>query len=67
MLLPPDRLRDLYNEILKNALTSEGQGTSIYIFISNEIDSLCSLKMLTVSTISLLLMAYSPCPFSLSM
>jgi hypothetical protein len=48
MLLPPEKLRGLYEQIIKNALTCEGQGTSIYIFVTNEADSLCALKMLTV-------------------
>jgi len=49
MLIPPDKLRSLYDQIIKNALTCEGQGTSIYIFVANETDALCSLKMLTVT------------------
>lgn len=49
MLIPLDRLRTLYDRIIKNALTTEGQGNSIYIFTTNETDSLCALKMLTVS------------------
>jgi hypothetical protein len=49
MLIPPDKLRSLYDQIIKNALTCEGQGTSIYIFVANETDALCSLKMLTVN------------------
>ena len=49
MLIPLDKLRTLYDAIIKNALTSEGQGTSIYIFATNETDSLCALKMLTVT------------------
>ena len=49
MLIPLDKLKSLYDQIIKNALTCEGQGTSIYIFMTNETDSLCSLKMLTVS------------------
>ncbi len=49
MLIPRDKLRWLYDQIIKNALTCEGEGTSIYIFVSNETDSLCSLKMLTVT------------------
>jgi hypothetical protein len=48
MLIPPEKLSSLYEQIIKNALGCEGQGTSIYIFVSNESDSLCALKMLTV-------------------
>lgn len=50
MLIPLDKLRSLYDQIIKNALSCEGLGTSIYIFVTNETDSLCSLKMITVSS-----------------
>ena len=48
MLIPLEKLRSLYDQLLRNALDCEGKGTTIYIFVSNETDSLCSLKMLTV-------------------
>ena len=54
MLIPLDKLRSLYDQIIKNALTCEGKGTSICIFASNELDSLCSLRMLTVTILFLI-------------
>ena len=48
MLIPPQNLRAYYKEMIANSLNKEKQGTTIYIFVTNEADSLCALKMLTV-------------------
>ena len=61
MLIPPEKLSSLYEQIIKNALGCEGQGTSIYIFVSNEADSLCALKMLTVISYPNLTFSYRLC------
>ena len=45
MKIPLDRIKQLYQLIVENALDS--QGISTYIFVSNETDSLCALKILT--------------------
>jgi hypothetical protein len=58
MLIPLDKLRLVYDQILMNAIPCEGQGTSIYIFVTNETDSLCSLKLITVSSTMKLITKY---------
>ena len=46
MLIPLHNLRHIYQHILKSALELDGQGCSIFIFVSNDTDSLSSLKIL---------------------
>lgn len=47
MLIPVHNLKHLYQHILKTALEQDGQGCTIYIFVSNDTDSVVSLKILT--------------------
>jgi hypothetical protein len=49
MLTPLDRIKLLYAKIIKDALESENQGCTTYIFVSNDTDSLCAMRILTVS------------------
>ena len=50
MLIPLDKLRYFYDRILQNALDSDLKGANtVQIFVSNETDSLCALKIITVS------------------
>lgn len=49
MLIPLHSIKQVYQHILQAALECEGQGCSIYIFVSNDVDSLASLKILSVS------------------
>ena len=46
MLIPLHNLCHIYQHILKSALELDGQGCSIFIFVSNDTDSLSSLKIL---------------------
>jgi hypothetical protein len=45
MKIPLDQIKRLYTNIVENAL--DAGGVSTYIFVSNETDSLCSLKVLS--------------------
>jgi len=47
MLIPLDRIKNLYLQIIKNANESDQYGCTTYIFVSNETDSLCALRILT--------------------
>lgn len=60
MLIPLDKLKFLYEQLLKNALdpTLKGANT-VQIFVSNETDSICALKMLTVIDCLLILYSFS--------
>lgn len=50
MLIPLDKLRYFYDRILQNALDADLKGANtVQIFVSNETDSLCALKIITVS------------------
>jgi hypothetical protein len=49
MLVSLDNLKQLYRQILQAALQQEGSGCTAYIFTSNDTDSLCAVKILTVS------------------
>jgi len=50
MLIPLHNIKVVYQHILQNALENDGLGCTIYIFVSNETDSLASFKILSVST-----------------
>lgn len=61
MLIPLHNIKQVYRHILQAALECDGLGCSIYIFVSNDTDSLTSLKILSVSLfISLCHALYSP-------
>ena len=45
MKIKLDEIKRMYESIIQNAL--EGGGVATYIFVSNETDSLCALKILT--------------------
>lgn len=47
MLIPLNNLKHVYQYILSNALEFDGKGCTIYIFVSNDADSLASLKILS--------------------
>jgi hypothetical protein len=49
MLIPLHNIKHAYQQILKEALECEGLGCTIYIFVSNDVDSLTSFKILSVS------------------
>ena len=49
MKIPLQNIRHIYDQILQAAHECDGLGCSIYIFVSNDTDSIASLKILTVS------------------
>lgn len=49
MLIPIDNFKQIYRYILQQALSCEGQGVTTYLICSNDTDSLCALRILTVS------------------
>lgn len=49
MKIPLQNIRHIYDQILMSAHECDGLGCSIYIFVSNDTDSIASLKILTVS------------------
>jgi len=53
MLIPLANIKNVYQHILQSALECDGQGCTIYVFVSNDTDSLASLKILTVSPLYL--------------
>ena len=46
MLIPLHNLRHIYQHILKSGIELDGKGCSIFIFVSNDPDSISSLKLL---------------------
>eukprot|EP00347_Sterkiella_histriomuscorum_P008958 403343083 len=46
MLFLPDKLRQLYDQILRNGIVNHGPAQVTQIFVSNEVDSICSLRIL---------------------
>jgi len=52
MLIPLVNIKWVYGAIQEDALKCDGMGCTIYIFVSNDTDSLSSLKIFTVSTSS---------------
>jgi len=49
MLTPLERIKHLYTKIINDALESENFGCTCFIFVSNDTDALCALRILTVS------------------
>ena len=49
MLIAIQNIKFVYQHILQSALDQDGNGCTIYIFVSNDVDSISSLKILTVS------------------
>jgi hypothetical protein len=49
MLVPLNQLKLIYNQILSEALKTDGEGCSITIFVANDTDALSALKIVTVS------------------
>jgi hypothetical protein len=49
MRLPLDKIKRLYTQLLADS-AGEQTGTSVYIFIANDCDSICSFKILSVSS-----------------
>jgi cell division control protein 45 len=47
MLIPLEKIKQLYNKIIENALQSEKDGCTTYIIVSNDTDAICALRMLT--------------------
>jgi hypothetical protein len=50
MLITHDQLKQLYLNLVKQSLQCEG--CTVYILCANDTDSLCSLKIITVSKLS---------------
>ena len=49
MLIPLNQIRQIYHTMLNAALEKESRGCTMYIFVSNDPDSLCALRIFTVS------------------
>ena len=49
MLVPLDKLKQLYNQLKQNAYDAESGGCTTCIFVANDTDAICALRMLTVS------------------
>ncbi len=49
MLIPLNQIRQIYHTMLNAALEKENRGCTMYIFVSNDPDSLCALRIFTVS------------------
>lgn len=47
MLIPLERIKQLYAKIIDNALESEKLGCTTYILVTNDTDALCALRILT--------------------
>jgi len=47
MLIPIQNIKHVYAQITNSALECDGLGCTIYIFVSNEADSISSLKIFT--------------------
>ena len=47
MLIQIQNIKHVYAQIINSALECDGLGCTIYIFVSNEADSIASLKILT--------------------
>lgn len=52
MLISLEKLKQLYARIIDDALETEHLGCTTYIFVANDTDALCALRILTVSTSS---------------
>ena len=49
MLIPLNQIRQIYHTMLTMALDKESRGCTMYIFVTNDTDSLCALRIFTVS------------------
>lgn len=49
MLIPLNQIRQIYHTMLSMALEKESRGCTMYIFVTNDTDSLCALRIFTVS------------------
>lgn len=49
MLIPLTQIRQIYHTMLNMALEKEQRGCTMYIFATNDTDSLCALRIFTVS------------------
>ena len=47
MLIPLERIKQHYANIINDALESEKSGCTTYILVSNDVDALCALRILT--------------------
>ena len=47
MLIPLDNIKQVYQHLIEKAIESDSEGTSIYLLVSNDTDSLCAAKLLT--------------------
>ena len=47
MLIPLEKIKQLYSQIIDNALQSEKDGCTTYILVSNDTDAICALRILT--------------------
>ena len=47
MLIPIDNIKQVYKHILEQALECDGLGCTIQIFVSNDVDSIASLRIIT--------------------
>lgn len=47
MRIPLHNVKQMYQFILQSALQSDGLGCTVYVFVSNDTDSLTSLKILS--------------------
>lgn len=49
MLIHLDKIKELYAQIIRDALETENIGCTTYILVANDADALCALRILTVS------------------
>ena len=49
MLIPINQIRQIYHTMLNMALEKESRGCTMYIFVTNDTDSLCASRVFTVS------------------
>lgn len=61
MLIPLHKIKFAYQQILKDALECDGLGCTIYILVSNDVDSLTSFKILSVSFLILFFLVFVFC------
>ena len=50
MLIPLAQIRQLYLRMLNSTIQKERLGCTVQIFVANDTDSLCALRIFTVST-----------------
>jgi len=54
-----DHIKKVYQQIIQRALQTEGEGCTTYIFVSNDTDALCALKILTVSSLKICILFFT--------